>query len=63
MFSERLSQFSSPVPCVRTPQAVIEAWDAGIGRLVDAGVTGTIMLANVASVKGLAVSAKWKRAF
>ena len=43
--------------CIRTSQAVIEAWDNGIARLVDAGVTGTILLANMASVKGLSVSA------
>lgn len=46
-------------PCVRIrpPQAVIEAWDAGICRLIDAGVTGTILLANVASVQGFSVRA------
>lgn len=33
------------------------AWDDGIGRLVDAGVTGTILLANMGSVKGLSVRA------
>ena len=38
------------------PQAVISAWDAGISRLVNAGVTGTIVLANMPSVKGLSVS-------
>ena len=46
---------SSLVLYAYTSQAVIEAWDDGIGRLVNAGVTGTILLANMASVKGLAV--------
>lgn len=38
-----------------TSQAVVKAWDDGIGRLVGAGVTGTILLANMGSVKGFAV--------
>ncbi|CAM9627570.1 unnamed protein product [Ectocarpus sp. 4 AP-2014] len=33
--------------------AAIKAWDDGIGRLVEAGVTGTILLANIPAVKGL----------
>lgn len=38
------------------PQEVISSWDAGIGALVEAGVTGRILLGNVASPKGLFVS-------
>eukprot|EP00752_Nemacystus_decipiens_P008408 g7518.t1 len=34
-------------------EAVINAWDDGIGRLVGAGVTGPIVLGNMGSVKGL----------
>ena len=39
------------------PQDVIKAWDDGVGRLIRAGVNGTILLANLGAVKGLAVSA------
>lgn len=42
--------------CAYTLQAVVKAWDDGIGRLVGAGVTGTILLGNMGSVKGLQVS-------
>lgn len=35
---------------------VITAWDNGIGRLIDAGVTGRILLANMPSPKGVFVS-------
>eukprot|EP00752_Nemacystus_decipiens_P008410 g7520.t1 len=34
-------------------EAAIKAWDDGIGRLVEAGVTGTILLANIPAAKGL----------
>lgn len=37
-------------------QEVVNAWDDGIGRLVQAGVNGTILLANLGGVKGLSVS-------
>ena len=46
-------------PCclpLNAPQEVIGAWTAGIGRLLEAGVTGRILLANVGSPKGLPVS-------
>ncbi|CAM9982631.1 unnamed protein product, partial [Ectocarpus fasciculatus] len=35
-------------------EEVLGAWDEGIARLIDAGVTGRILLANVGSPKGLA---------
>lgn len=36
-------------------QAVVNAWDEGISRLIEAGVTGRIILANIGSSKGLEV--------
>lgn len=45
-----------PYTFVHAPQEVVKAWDDGIGRLVQAGVSGTILLANVGAVKGLSVS-------
>lgn len=39
------------------PQEVVKAWDDGVGRLIQAGVNGNILLANLGAVKGLAVSA------
>ncbi|CAM9491960.1 unnamed protein product [Ectocarpus sp. 12 AP-2014] len=43
-----------PVPTF-TPmiEEMLGAWDEGIARLIDAGVTGRILLANVGSLKGL----------
>ncbi|CAM9737497.1 unnamed protein product [Ectocarpus sp. 4 AP-2014] len=47
-----------PIPTF-TPmiEEVLGAWDEGIARLIDAGVTGRILLANVGSLKGLDASA------
>ena len=37
-------------------QEVITAWQEGITRLIERGVTGKILLSNFASPKGLPVS-------
>lgn len=45
-------------PPPNASQEVISAWNAGVVRLLEAGVTGRILLANVASPKGLPVSGR-----
>ncbi|CBJ32467.1 expressed unknown protein [Ectocarpus siliculosus] len=49
-----LDENGLPVPTF-TPmiEEVLGAWDEGIARLIGAGVTGRILLANVGSLKGL----------
>lgn len=37
-------------------QALAESWRSGITRLIDAGVTGTILLSNIGNPEGLSVS-------
>ncbi|CAN0082397.1 unnamed protein product [Ectocarpus sp. 6 AP-2014] len=50
-----LDESGLPVPTFAPMiEEVLGAWDEGIGRLIDAGVTGRILLANVGSPKGLA---------
>lgn len=57
-WTQPVSADCSPPPRMARSQAVITAWDEAIGRLVEAGVTGRILLANVGSPKGLSVSTR-----
>lgn len=44
-----------PLPPV-IPQEVVEAWQAGVTRLIQGGVTGRILLGNIGSPRGVPVS-------
>ncbi|CAM9813602.1 unnamed protein product [Ectocarpus sp. 4 AP-2014] len=59
-----LDESGLPVPTFAPMiEEVLGAWDEGIGRLIGAGVTGRILLANVGSPKGLAGIAGTETAF